>query len=80
MVSNRTPWRTYQSGHPRHSEALERLARHRAAKLGYHVRKSNGFTLIHGSAVVLRAASIEAILEFIERETRMKKANISIVQ
>ena len=30
-----TPWRTYQSGHPRHSEALERLARHHAAKLGY---------------------------------------------
>jgi hypothetical protein len=77
-----TPWRTYQSGYPRHSEALERLARHRAAKLGYRVRKcrgSNGFVLIHGSAVVLRAASIEAILEFIERETRIKKANISIV-
>jgi hypothetical protein len=80
MTSNKTSWQSYRTGHPRHSEALERLARHRAAKLGYRVRKSNGFMLIHRSAVVLRAASIEAILEFIERETRMKKANISIVQ
>jgi hypothetical protein len=41
--------------------------------------------LIHGanSAVVLGAgytASIEAILEFMEREVRMKKANLSIVR
>jgi hypothetical protein len=74
-----TPWRTYQTGYPRHSEALERLARHRATKLGYCVRKYNGFTLLRGSAVVLSAASIEAVLEFIDREMRMKKANISIV-
>jgi hypothetical protein len=89
-----TPWRTYQSGHPRHSEAFERLARHRAAKLGYRLHRSRKyrgpsnagrFILVHrvSSTVVLGAeytASTETILEFIERETRMKKANLSRVR
>jgi hypothetical protein len=71
-------WRNYRSGYPRHSEALERLARHRGAKFGYRVHKlgkspadAGRYMLVHrvNSAVVLGAgytASIEAILEFIE--------------
>jgi hypothetical protein len=61
---------------------MERLARHRGAKLGYQLhrsRKRKGpgnageFVLIHkaSSAVVLGAgytATIEAVLEFMERE------------
>jgi hypothetical protein len=73
-------WRTYRNGNPR--QDLERLARHRAAKLGYrvHKRKDRKFMLIHkaSSTVLLGAgygmrgpgytATIESILEFMERE------------
>ena len=61
---------------------MERLARHRAAKLGYRVHRSRRrkgrdnaaeFMLIHkaSSTVLLGAgytANLETILEFIERE------------
>ena len=61
---------------------MERLARHRAAKLGYRVRRSRRrkgrdnageFMLIHkaSSTVLLGAgytANLETILEFIKRE------------
>jgi hypothetical protein len=86
-------WRSYRTGYPRHSEALERLARHRGEKFGYRVHRSHKrrgpnnagrFMLVHrtSSVVVLGAdfsASIEQILEFLAREARMKKANISVV-
>jgi hypothetical protein len=61
---------------------LERLARHRAAKLGYRVHRSRRrkgrdnageFKLIHkaSSTVLLGAgftATVESMLEFMERE------------
>jgi hypothetical protein len=73
-------WQTYPNGNPR--ENLERLARHRAAKLGYRVHRSrrrNGrdnageFMLIHkaSSTVLVGAgytANLETILAFMERE------------
>jgi hypothetical protein len=63
---------------------LERLARHRAAKLGYRVHRSRrrksrdnagAFMLIHkaSSTVLLGAgftATLETILEFMEREQK----------
>jgi hypothetical protein len=35
-----TDWQTYRNGNPRLPWDLERLARHRAAKLGYRVHRS----------------------------------------
>ena len=35
-----TDWQTYRNGNPREIWNLERLARHRAAKLGYRVHRS----------------------------------------
>jgi hypothetical protein len=75
-------WQTYRNGNPREPWNLERLARHRAAKLGYRVHRSRRrkgrdnageFMLIHkaSSTVLLGAgntANLEAILEFMERE------------
>jgi hypothetical protein len=34
-----TDWQMYQNGNPRNITDLERLARHRAAKLGYRVHR-----------------------------------------
>ena len=75
-------WQTYRNGNPRDIWNLERLARHRAAKLGYRVHRSRRrkgrdnagqFMLIHkaSSTVLLGAgysANLETILEFIKRE------------
>src|SRR5436305_10973092 len=75
-------WQTYRNGTPRQPWDLERLARHRAAKLGYRVHRSRrrkgpdnagGFMLIHkaSSTVLLGAgysATSEMMLEFIQRE------------
>jgi hypothetical protein len=75
-------WQTYRNGTPREIWNLERLARHRAAKLGYRVHRSRRrkgrdnagqFMLIHkaSSTVLLGAgysANLETILEFIKRE------------
>ena len=75
-------WQTYRNGNPREIWNLERLARHRAAKLGYRVHRSRRrkgrdnagqFMLIHkaSSTVLLGAgysANLETILEFIKRE------------
>jgi hypothetical protein len=74
-------WQKYPTGVPRGPEALARLARHRAAKLGYRLHRSRkrrdpnnagGFVLVdQASTIVLGAgftASIEIILEFIEQE------------
>jgi hypothetical protein len=75
-------WRRYRTGAPRPPYALERLARHRAAKLGYriqHHRSRRGdpnhvdeYLLVDkDSSVVLGAgytASIDAILIFLESE------------
>jgi hypothetical protein len=75
-------WQTYRNGNPRETWNLERLARHRAAKLGYRVQRSRRrkgrenageFMLIHkASSTVLvgagYAATLEMILEFMERE------------
>jgi hypothetical protein len=77
-----TDWQTYRNGNPRAIWNLERLARHRAAKLGYRVHRSRRrksrdnageFMLIHkaSSTVLLGAgytANLEMILEFMERE------------
>jgi hypothetical protein len=77
-----TDWLTYRNGNPREIWNLERLARHRAAKLGYRVHRSRRrkdcnnageFMLLHkaSSTVLLGAgfsATLEIILEFIERE------------
>ena len=83
-VKPMTDWRTYPTtGYPRDSGALQRLARHRGAKLRYRVHRSRrrkgrdnagDFMLIHkaSSTVVLGAgftASLEAILDFMERES-----------
>ena len=35
-------WQTYRNGNLRETWNLERLARHRAAKLGYGGRQTNG--------------------------------------
>jgi hypothetical protein len=75
-------WQTYRNGNPREIWNLERLARHRAAKLGYRVHRSRRrksrdnageFMLVHkaSSTVLLGAgytAKLETILEFMERE------------
>ena len=75
-------WQTYRNGNPRETWNLERLARHRAAKLGYRVHRSRRrkghdnageFMLVHkaSSTVLLGAgytANLETILEFMERE------------
>jgi hypothetical protein len=75
-------WERYRNGNPRDIWNLERLARHRAAKLGYRLhrsrrRKGRGnagdFMLLHkaSSTVLLGAgftASVEMILGFLERE------------
>jgi hypothetical protein len=75
-------WQTYRNGNPRDIWNLERLARHRATKLGYRVQRSrrrNGrdnagqFMLTHkASSTVLvgvgYTANLETILEFMERE------------
>ena len=77
-----TDWQTYRNGNPREIWNLERLARHRAAKLGYRVHRSRRrksrdnsgeFMLIHkaSSTVLLGAgytANLEMILEFMERK------------
>ena len=80
-----TDWRTFPTtGYPRDTGYLERLARHRGAKLGYRLHRSRRrkgrdnageYMLIHraSSTVVLGAgftATLEAILEFMEREHR----------
>jgi predicted acetyltransferase len=61
-----TYWQTYRNGNPREIWNLERLARHRAAKLGYRVHRSRRrkgrdnaceFMLIHkASSTVLLGA------------------------
>ena len=75
-------WQTYRNGNPREIWNIERLARHRAAKLGYRLHRSRRrkgrdnageFMLVHAasSTVLLGAgytAPVEAILEFIDRE------------
>jgi hypothetical protein len=75
-------WRTYRNGNPREIWNLERLARHRAAKLGYRVHRSRRrkgrdnageFLLIHkaSSTVLLGVgytANLQTIMEFMERE------------
>ena len=77
-----TDWQRYRNGNPREIWNLERLARHRAAKLGYRVHRSRRrkgrdnageFMLIHkASSTVLvgvgYTANLEMILEFVERE------------
>ena len=75
-------WLTYRNGYPRQPWNLERLARHRAAKLGYRVHRSRRrigrdnageFMLLHkASSTVLLGpgytAKLETILGFMERE------------
>src|SRR6516225_7339832 len=77
-----TDWQTYRNGNPREIWNLERLARHRAAKLGYRVHRSRRrkgrenageFMLIHkaSSTVLLGVgytANLQMIMEFMERE------------
>ena len=77
-----TDWQTYRNGNPRNNTDLQRLARHRAAKLGYRVHRSRRrkgsnnagqFMLVHkGSSTVFLGAgftaTLESILEFIDRE------------
>jgi hypothetical protein len=77
-----TDWQTYRNGNPRQPWDLERLARHRAAKLGYRVHRSRrrkgpdnagNLMLIHqaSSTVLLGTgytATVEMILKFMERE------------
>ena len=77
-----TDWQTYRNGNPRNNTDLQRLARHRAAKLGYRVHRSrrrkgpdnaNKFMLLHkaSSTVLLGAgftATVKSMLEFMERE------------
>ena len=75
-------WQTYRNGNTREIWNLERLARHRAAKLGYRVQRSRRrkgrdnageFMLIHkaSSTVLVGAgytANLETILSFMEGE------------
>ena len=77
-----TDWQRYRNGTPREIWNLERLARHRAAKLGYRVHRSRRrkgrdnageFLLIHkaSSTVLLGVgytANLQTIMEFMERE------------
>jgi hypothetical protein len=77
-----TDWKTYRNGSPRGPWNLERLARHRAAKLGYRMHRSRRrkgpgnagqYMLIHkaSSTVLLGAgytASVEMVLDFMARE------------
>ena len=77
-----TDWQTNRNGYQRDPVNLERLARHRAAKLGYRVHRSRrrkgpdnagNLMLIHkaSSTVLVGAgftASVEMILKFMERE------------
>ena len=77
-----TNWQTYRNGNPRSISNLERLARHRATKLGYRMHRSRSrkgrdnageFMLIHkaSSTVLLGAgytANAEMILEYMERK------------
>jgi hypothetical protein len=77
-----TDWQTYRNGNRRLRCDLQRLARHRAAKLGYRVHRSRRrkgrdnageFMLIHqaSSTVLLGVgytATVEMMLEFLERE------------
>jgi hypothetical protein len=81
-----TNWQTYRNGIPRAIWNLERLSRHRAAKLGYRLHRSRRrkgpdnagqFILVHkaSSTVLLGAgftATLESILEFMARE-RMRQ-------
>jgi hypothetical protein len=79
MASIGGQWRTYpRTGEPRFPWDLQRLARHRAAKLGWRIHRSRkrkdpkGFMLIDGagSTVLLGAgytATIESILTLMER-------------
>ena len=75
-------WQRYRNGNLRDPWNLERLARHRAAKLGYRVHRSRrrkgrdnagNFMLLHkaSSTVLLGSgftATLEMVLEFMERE------------
>jgi hypothetical protein len=75
-------WQKYRNGNPRAIWDLERLSRHRAAKLGYRVHRSRRregrdnagrFMLIHkrSSTILLGAgftATLEMIFKFLERE------------
>ena len=77
-----TDWQTYRNGNPRNYTDLQRLARRRAAKLGYRVHRSRSrkgpdnagkFMLLHkASSAVLPGAGFtateESMLEFMERE------------
>ena len=77
-----TDWQTYRNGNPREIWNLERLARHRAAKLGYRLHRSRRrkgpdnagkFMVLHkeSSTVLLGAgftATVESMLEFMGRE------------
>jgi hypothetical protein len=77
-------WQTYRNGSPRLPWDLERLARHRAAKLSYRVHRSRrrkgpdnagNLMLIHkpSSTVLLGTgytATVEMILRFMERERK----------
>jgi hypothetical protein len=77
-----TDWQANRHGYQRDPVHLERLARHRAAKLGYRVHRSRrcegpdnagNFLLIHkASSTILLGlgytATPEMILEFVERE------------
>jgi hypothetical protein len=72
-----TDWETYRNGNPREIWNLERLARHRAAKLGYRLHRSRrrkgrdnagDFMLLHKeSSTVLLGAGFTATLETISR-------------
>jgi hypothetical protein len=78
-------WQRYRNGNLREPWNLERLARHRAAKLGYRVHRSRRrkgrdnaghFMLIRkASSIVLLGtgftATSEMILQFVEREAKV---------
>jgi len=84
-------WRTYRNGNPREIWNLERLARHRAAKLGYRVHRSRRrkgrdnageFMLLHkkSSTVLLGSgftATLEMILKFLEQESGCQELTAS---
>ena len=77
-------WQTYRNGYPRQPWDLERLARHRAAKLGYLVHRSRRrkgrdnagrLILIHKASSTVSlgvgyTATVEMILNFMEREQK----------
>jgi hypothetical protein len=69
-----TDWQTYRNGNPRNNTDLQRLARHRAAKLGYRVHRSRRrkgpdnagkFTLLHkaNSTVLLGAGYTDKLAD-----------------